>query len=51
MGEHHDILMSNFFAQTEALGWGKGETEVRAEMGANVEEGVVPHKVLHDFLY
>jgi glucose-6-phosphate isomerase len=28
---HHDVLMSNLFAQTEALGFGKTEDEVRAE--------------------
>lgn len=27
-GDHHDKLLSNFFAQTEALAFGKAETEV-----------------------
>ncbi len=31
-GEHHNILLSNFFAQSEALMNGKTEEEVRAEM-------------------
>jgi glucose-6-phosphate isomerase len=31
LGEHHDILMSNVFAQAEALAFGKTEAEVRAE--------------------
>lgn len=44
-GVHHDILLSNFFAQTEALMVGKSEQQVRAEMGAHVEENIVPHKV------
>ncbi|KAK4515775.1 uncharacterized protein ATC70_010729 [Mucor velutinosus] len=44
-GVHHDILLSNFFAQTEALMVGKNEQQVRAEMGANVQENIVPHKV------
>lgn len=44
-GVHHDILLSNFFAQTEALMVGKSEQQVRAEMGANVQENIVPHKV------
>ena len=32
IGDHHDILMSNFFAQTEALMMGKTEEEVIAEL-------------------
>ncbi len=31
-GEHHPILLSNFFAQTEALMMGKTEAQVRAEL-------------------
>ncbi|KAI8636184.1 glucose-6-phosphate isomerase [Parasitella parasitica] len=45
MDVHHDILLSNFFAQTEALMVGKNEQQVRAEMGASVQENIVPHKV------
>jgi glucose-6-phosphate isomerase len=41
-GNHHDLLMANFFAQTEALAFGKTADEVRAE---NVPEWLVPHKV------
>jgi glucose-6-phosphate isomerase len=40
--DHHDLLMSNVFAQAEALAFGKTEAEVRAE-GAPDE--VVPHRV------
>jgi glucose-6-phosphate isomerase len=40
--DHHDILMSNVFAQAEALAFGKTEQEVRAEGTA---EAVVPHRV------
>jgi len=40
-GDHHRKLMSNFFAQTEALAFGKNEEEVRAE---GVPEELVPHK-------
>ncbi|PKI82762.1 glucose-6-phosphate isomerase [Malassezia vespertilionis] len=36
VGDHHDILLSNFFAQPEALAFGKTEEEVRAELGNNV---------------
>ena len=32
LGDHHDKLLSNFFAQTEALMHGKTEDEVRAEL-------------------
>jgi len=40
--DHHDILMSNVFAQAEALAFGKSEEEVRAEGTA---DAVVPHRV------
>jgi glucose-6-phosphate isomerase len=40
--DHHDILMSNVFAQAEALAFGKTEGQVRAEGTA---EAVVPHRV------
>jgi glucose-6-phosphate isomerase len=42
VGDHHDILMSNVFAQAEALAFGKAEAEVRAEGTA---DAVVPHRV------
>ncbi|KAK0534724.1 glucose-6-phosphate isomerase [Tilletia horrida] len=34
LGEHHEILLSNFFAQPEALAFGKSEEEVKKELGA-----------------
>ncbi|MFE7567773.1 glucose-6-phosphate isomerase [Streptomyces sp. NPDC057539] len=37
----HDLLMANFFAQTQALAFGKTPEEVRAE---GVAEQLVPHK-------
>ncbi|KAL4401282.1 glucose-6-phosphate isomerase [Malassezia pachydermatis] len=33
LGDHHDILLSNFFAQPEALAFGKTEEEVAKELG------------------
>jgi glucose-6-phosphate isomerase len=50
IGEHHPILLSNFFAQTEALMKGKTEAEVRGELQAQglsgaALEALVPHKV------
>lgn len=50
IGEHHDILLANCFAQTEALMKGKNEQEVRQELeAAGVEhselEMLLPHKV------
>jgi glucose-6-phosphate isomerase len=42
MGEHHDLLMANFFAQTEALAFGKTRAEVEAE---GVPAALVEHKV------
>jgi glucose-6-phosphate isomerase len=50
LGEHHLILLSNFFAQTEALMRGKTADEVRAELvkdgltGERLEK-LIPHKV------
>jgi glucose-6-phosphate isomerase len=40
VGDHHAKLMSNFFAQTEALMNGKTEAEVRAEMTDKSEEEI-----------
>lgn len=37
----HDLLMANFFAQTQALAFGRTADEVRAE---GVAEELVPHK-------
>ena len=42
LGEHHDLLLSNVFAQGEALAFGKTPDEVRAEGTA---EELVPHRV------
>jgi glucose-6-phosphate isomerase len=43
LGEHHDLLVSNVFAQTEALAFGKTAEEVRAE---GAPDQVVPHRVM-----
>jgi glucose-6-phosphate isomerase len=43
LGEHHDILSSNVFAQAQALAFGKTEDEVRAE---GTPPNVVPHRVM-----
>jgi glucose-6-phosphate isomerase len=43
LGRHHDILMSNVFAQGEALAFGKTPEQVRAE---GTPEEVVPHRVM-----
>ena len=42
LGEHHDLLMSNVFAQAEALAFGKTPEEVRAE---GTPDWLVPHRV------
>jgi glucose-6-phosphate isomerase len=42
LGEHHDLLMANVFAQTEALAFGKTADQVRAE---GTPEELVPHRV------
>ena len=41
LGDHHDLLVANVFAQAEALAFGKTADEVRAE---GVPERLVPHK-------
>jgi glucose-6-phosphate isomerase len=49
LGDHHDKLLANFFAQTEALAFGKTADEARAELereglsGAELE-ALLPHK-------
>ena len=42
LGRHHDLLMANVFAQTEALAFGKTPEEVKAE---GTPEWLVPHRV------
>ena len=42
LGDQHDLLMANLFAQTEALAFGKTADEVRAE---GTPERLVPHRV------
>jgi glucose-6-phosphate isomerase len=41
LGDQHDLLMANLFAQTEALAFGKTEDEVKAE---GVPDWLVPHR-------
>jgi glucose-6-phosphate isomerase len=43
LGEHHDILSSNVFAQAQALAFGKTEQEVLAEGSS---PAVAPHRVM-----
>lgn len=50
LGDHHNKLLSNFFAQTEALAFGKSQAEVEAEFvkaGKSLDEvkDIVPFKV------
>jgi glucose-6-phosphate isomerase len=42
LGRHHDILVSNAFAQAEALAFGKTPEEVKAE---GTPDRLVPHRV------
>ncbi len=41
LGRHHDLLMANVFAQTEALAFGKTASEVKAE---GTPDWLVPHR-------
>jgi len=42
LGRHHDMLMANVFAQTEALAFGKTAEEVKAE---GTPDWLVPHRL------
>jgi glucose-6-phosphate isomerase len=42
VGRHHDMLMTNVFAQTEALAFGKTRDQVKAE---GTPDWLVPHRV------
>ena len=42
LGQHHDMLLANVFAQTEALAFGKTPEQVKAE---GTPDGLVPHRV------
>ena len=42
LGHHHDMLIANVFAQTEALAFGKTPAEVKAE---GTPDSLVPHRV------
>ncbi len=42
LGDHHDLLVANLFAQAEALAFGRTAEEVRA---AGTPEWLVPHRV------
>jgi glucose-6-phosphate isomerase len=41
LGRHHDLLLANVFAQSEALAFGKTPEELKAE---GVPETLIPHK-------
>jgi glucose-6-phosphate isomerase len=41
LGDHHDLLMANLFAQSEALAFGKTPEEVKAE---GTPDRLVPHR-------
>jgi len=43
LGGHQDLLMSNFFAQSEALAFGKNADELRAE---GCPEELIPHRTM-----
>ncbi len=48
VSNHHELLLSNFFAQTEALMNGKTEEQVRTELlslNPEIRESLVPHKI------
>jgi glucose-6-phosphate isomerase len=42
LGRHHDMLIANVLAQTEALAFGKTATQAKAE---GMPDGLVPHRV------
>jgi glucose-6-phosphate isomerase len=44
LGRHHDLLLANVLAQTEALAFGKTGEEVKAE---GTPDSLVPHRMFH----
>src|SRR5260370_7081729 len=44
LGRHHDVLLANVFAQTEALAFGKTAEEVKAE---GTPHCLVPPRIFH----
>jgi glucose-6-phosphate isomerase len=44
LGRHHDMLLANVFAQTEALAFGKTPEQVKGE---GTPDRLVPHRVFH----
>jgi|RhiMetdeSRZDD1v2_1073273.scaffolds.fasta_scaffold65018_4 glucose-6-phosphate isomerase len=44
LGRHHDFLVANVFAQTEALAFGKTRDQVKAE---GTPDSLVPHRMFH----
>jgi glucose-6-phosphate isomerase len=42
LGQHHDLLLANVFAQTEALAFGKTADQVRAD---GTPDWLVPHRI------
>src|SRR5437660_8138838 len=42
LGRHHDMLLANVFAQTEALAFGKTREQVKAE---GTPDNLIPHRV------
>jgi len=45
-GSMHDLLMSNFFAQTQVLAFGRTAEEIARDASADTPPSVVPHKVM-----
>jgi glucose-6-phosphate isomerase len=44
LGRHHDFLVANVFAQTEALAFGKTREQVKAE---GTPDSLIPHRMFH----
>ncbi|WP_166906317.1 glucose-6-phosphate isomerase [Mycobacterium sp. DL440] len=45
-GSMHDLLMSNFFAQTQVLAFGKTAEAIASELPDGTSAAVIPHKVM-----
>lgn len=45
-GSMHDLLMSNFFAQTQVLAFGRDAADIARDLPAGTSASVVPHKVM-----
>lgn len=45
LGEHHDMLMANLFAQSAALAFGRSEAQLVAEASNDADQALIPYRI------